>query len=137
MNRNELAKALNVSPWDIDDWLLLGCPAIKMRNSWEFDLDKVKIWLQTKEIKLRRIRPHHFALRPIFDQRWLGEYCPMCIDRGVPGGKAGKLYTLGEVSGKEWHLRRTGFPCGHSSYLNIISNSNAHSPRTGMSLIPK
>ena len=140
MNRSELAKALNVWPWDIDDWLLLGSiPAERIRTLWDFDLVKVKIWLKTEGIKIKRIWPHHLPIRPIFDQRWFGERCPMCIDRGFPGGKAGRLYTLGEVSEKEWHLRRTGIPCGHSSYLNRKSNSNFRSPRTGRrtSLLPE
>jgi hypothetical protein len=131
MNRSELAKALNVWPWDIDDWLLLGCPAKKIRNSWEFDLEKVEIWLETEEIKIKRIRSQHLREKHIFDQRWFGDRCPMCIDRGFPGGKAGRLYTLGEVSEEEWHLRRTGIPCGHSSYLNAKNNSNSRSPKNG------
>jgi hypothetical protein len=118
MSRNELAKELNVWPWDIDDWLLRGCPAKKIRTGWEFDLEKVEIWLETEKIKIRRMRPHHLPTRPIFDQRWFRQRCPICIDRGFPEEKAGRVYTLGEISEGEWHLRRTGIPCGHSAYLN-------------------
>jgi hypothetical protein len=118
MSRNELAKELNVWPWDIDDWLLRGCPAKKIRMGWEFDLERVEIWLETEKIKIRRMRPHHLSTRPIFDQRWFRERCPVCIDRGFPEEKAGRVYTLGEISEGEWHLRRTGIPCGHSAYLN-------------------
>jgi hypothetical protein len=101
----------------------------RTRNSWEFDLVKVKIWLEAEEIKIKRIRPTHLSIRPLFDHPWFGERCPMGIDRGFPWGKAGRLYTLREVSEEGWNLRRTGIQCGHSSYLNIKSNSNSPSPR--------
>ena len=120
MNRNELAKEFDVWPWDVDDWLLWGCPAQKIRTDWDFDLEKVKIWLETQKIKVRRIKPRPLLTRPLFDQRWFGGRCPICIDRGFPGEKAGMVYTLGEVSEGEWHLRRTGIPCGHSAYLSYI-----------------
>jgi len=118
MNRKELAKEFDVWPWDVDDWLLWGCPAKKIRTDWDFEFEKVKIWLGTQKIKIKRIKPHHLSTRPLFDQRWFGGRCPICIDRGFPGEKAGMVYTLGEVSEGEWHLRRTGIPCGHSAYLN-------------------
>ena len=120
MNRNELAKELNVSPWNVDDWLLLGCPAKKFRGEWIFDLLKMKIWLATGEIRKKRIRLNHSRRRPVFDQRWFGTRCPICMDRGFYGEKAGRVYTLGEVLEGEWHLRRTGIPCGHSVYLNYF-----------------
>jgi len=120
MNREELAKELDVWPWDVDDWLLLGCPAIKMRMQWEFDIDQVRIWLKSQKIKVKRIGPHHRPARPFLDQRWLGKRCPICADRGFPGEKAGRLYSFGEVLEGEWHLRRTGIPCGHSQNLNYV-----------------
>ncbi len=58
MNRNELAKELNVWPWDVDDWLLLGCPAKKVGMQWEFNAEKVKIWLRNEKIKIKPIRSH-------------------------------------------------------------------------------
>ena len=118
MNRDELAKELNVLPWDIDDWLLWGCPAKKFRAGWEFDLERVKIWLETEKVRLTKISPQRSSPRHPFGQRWFRGRCPICIDRGFPGEKAGRVYTLGEVSEGEWHLRRTGIPCGHSAYLN-------------------
>ena len=57
MSREELARALNVWPWDVDDWLIWGCPAKKFRTAWEFDLEKVESWLGSKKIKIKRIRP--------------------------------------------------------------------------------
>ena len=135
MNRNELARELNVWPWDIDDWLLWGCPARKFRNKWEFDLEKVNIWLESQRIKIKRIRLQRSSSRLSLDHRWFRGRCPICIDRGFPAEKAGKVYTLGEVSEGEWHLRRTGIPCGHSAYLNhaeILSLSLAKD-RTGKS----
>jgi hypothetical protein len=117
MNRNELAKELNVWPWDVDDWLLWGCPARKLANAWEFNLESVEIWLKTEKIKIKRIRSQHRPSKPIVDQRWFRGRCPICIDRGFSGEKAGRVYTLGEVSEGAWHLRRTGIPCGHSAYL--------------------
>ena len=118
MNRNELAKELDVWPWEVDDWLLLGCPAKKNRTVWDFDLWKVNIWLETEKIKIKRVEHHHLPTKPLFDQRWFGERCPVCIDRGIPREKAGRVYTLGEVTDGKWHIRRTGIPCGHSAYLN-------------------
>jgi hypothetical protein len=118
MNRKELAKELNVRPWDIDDWLLWGCPAEKIRTAWEFDLEKVRIWLETAKIKIKRMNPRHSPTTATFDQRWFRGRCPICIDRGFPREKAGRVYTSGEVSQGEWHLRITGIPCGHSAFLN-------------------
>jgi hypothetical protein len=131
MNRNELAKELNVWPWDLDDWLLWGCPAKKLGRGWEFDVEKVKIWLQTAKIKIRKMKPRHSPQMSIFDQRWFRGRCPICIDRGFPGEKAGKVYTLGEVSEGEWHLRRTGFPCGHSAYVNHAKLLSTLPPKVG------
>ena len=131
MNRDELAKEFKVWPWDVDDWLLCGCPAEKIRSEWEFDREKVKIWLETKKIKKGRIRPQPSPPRSTFNQRWFRGRCPICIDRGFPGEKAGRVYTLGEISEGEWHLRRTGIPCGHSAYLNDKINLSSCSPRAG------
>ena len=117
MNRNEVAAALDVGPWDVDEWLLLGCPARKLRTLWEFDLEKVRAWLEIEKIKIIRIRKQHRPTRRVIDVRWFGERCPICIERGFPGEKAGKVYTMGEMLGREWHLRRTGIPCGHSTFL--------------------
>jgi len=127
MDRNELAKTLNVDPCNVDSWLLLGCPAKKIRRRWEFDLERVKNWLEIEKIKIKG-KPQHSPSRPEFDQRWFKRRCPICIDRGFSGEKAGRIYTLGEVSGGEKHLRRTGIPCGHSAYLNrmeILSYSHS------------
>jgi hypothetical protein len=118
MNRNELAQEFNVWPWDVDDWLLWGCPARKIRRKWEFDPEKVKTWLETEKIKIKPIRRQKLPSDPVLDRRWLAGRCPVCTDRGFPGEKAGKVYTFGEVSEGGWNLRRTGIPCGHSIYLN-------------------
>jgi hypothetical protein len=117
MNRSELAAQFNIYPWDVDDWLLWGCPVKKLRTLWEFDLEKVKIWLEKEKIKINRDRRRHPSTRPAFDLRWFGGRCPICIERGFPGEKAGRVYTMGEVLEGEWHLRRTGIPCGHSIFL--------------------
>ena len=122
MNRNELASELNIGPWDVDDWLLWGCPARKIRSEWDFDLDQVKIWLKSEKIRIKAVGPRRLPLKPFWDQRWFGNRCPICIDRGFPGEKAGRLYTLGEVSEGEWHLRRTGIPCGHSANLKYMDH---------------
>jgi len=120
MNRNELAKELDVSPCDVDDWLLLGCPARKMRREWEFEIERVKIWLRSEKIAIKRINPRAFPKKPVFDQRWFGGRCPICADRGFPGEKAGRLYNFGEIFEEKWHLRRVGIPCGHSQDVNIL-----------------
>ena len=117
MNKDELAKELNVRPWEVDDWLLWGCPASKILMGWEFNIKRVKSWLRTEKIKRKQISRRSRA-RPQIDKRWFGGRCPVCIDRGFPGEKAGKVYTFGEVSEGKWHFRRTGIPCGHSVYLN-------------------
>jgi len=132
MDRKELAKEFDVWPWEVDDWLLWGCPAKKIRTVWDFNLEKVKIWLETKKIKIKRIRPHHLLIKPLFDQRWFGERCPICIDRGIPGEKAGKVYTLGEVTDGKWHIRRAGIPCGHSAYLRYLEILNSSFVRDKM-----
>ena len=129
MNRNDLAKELGVSPWDVDDWLLLGCPAKKHRTAWEFDIEQVRIWLKTERIRVRRNKPSHRPTRFPLDQRWFGGRCPICADRGFPGEKAGRLYTLGEVLEGEWHLSRTGVPCGHSAYVSNGENGNSRKPK--------
>jgi len=120
MSRDELAKEFDVQPWDIDDWLLLGCPAKKIRLQWDFEVDQVKGWLKIKKIKWRRIHLDLLPTKPLFDDRWFGKRCPICTDRGFPGEKAGRLYVLGEIFEGEWHLRKTGFPCGHSQNLNYL-----------------
>lgn len=117
MSRDDLAKELGVAPWTIDDWLLKGCPAIKIRTQWEFDLDQVKNWLKTEKIKIRKIKAPPPA-PPLFNERWLGKRCPLCIDRGFSGEKAGLLYNFGEVLSGRWQLRRTGIPCGHSQIID-------------------
>jgi hypothetical protein len=117
MDRNELAKELNVWPWDVDDWLLGGCPAQKIRTEWEFNLEQIRAWLRAEKIRIKRIKPQPAPSPPLLDQRWFGRRCPICADRGFPGEKAGLLYTDGELVEGTWHLRRTGVPCGHSANL--------------------
>ncbi|HSR12987.1 MAG TPA: hypothetical protein VLS90_16195 [Thermodesulfobacteriota bacterium] len=122
MDRTELAKEFHVWPWDVDDWLLWGCPARKIRATWDFDPEQVRAWLKSQRIKVRRIRPRHSPAR-LFDHRWFGSRCPVCMDRGFLEESAGRLYTFGEIFEGEWHLRRTGVPCGHSANLKYISSS--------------
>jgi len=118
MNREGLAKEFNVLPWKIDEWLLLGCPARKNRKGWDFDIVSVRSWLRNEKIKTKHSGPRRSQARPAaVDQRWFGGRCPVCADKGFLGEKAGKVYTLGEVSNGKWHLRRTGIPCGHSVCL--------------------
>ena len=74
MNREELAKELDVRPWDVDDWLLLGCPAERFRLIWEFDVKQVKIWLKAERIRTKRMKvhkPHQLPTRPLFDQSYV------------------------------------------------------------------
>jgi hypothetical protein len=120
MNRNELAKELHVSPYDVDNWLLLGCPVRKIRRAWEFEIEAVKTWLRNEKIAIKRINPRTFRKKPVFDQRWLEGRCPICADRGFSGEKAGRLYNFGEIFEESWCLRRVGIPCGHSQDVNIL-----------------
>jgi len=129
MNRNELAKELGVWPWVVDDWLLLGCPVKRNRNMWDFNIDQVKKWLKAEEIRIKPIKPGHSLGKSRLDIRWFKGRCPICIDRGFPGEKAGRLYTLGEVWEGEWHLRRTGIPCGHSVYVSDGRNGKVRNLR--------
>jgi hypothetical protein len=71
MNREELAKELDVRPWDVDDWLLLGYPAARFRPIWEFHVKWVKIWFKAERIIMKRIKPHkppQLPTRPLFNQ---------------------------------------------------------------------
>ena len=135
MNRNDLAKELGVCPGDVDDWLLLGCPAKKHRTAWEFNIERVKTWLKMERIRIRRIKANLWSARSPLDQRWFGGRCPICADRGFPGEKAGRLYTLGEVLEGEWHLRRSGIPCGHSACLSDGKNGNSRKPKAKVAQI--
>ena len=87
MNRNDLAKELKVSPWDVDDWLLWGCPADKIRSAWDFNLHQVKDWLSTERIKLKRIRSRHLSEKSLLDERWLGKNCPVRFAFSSAGGR--------------------------------------------------
>jgi len=129
VNRNELAKELSVWPWVVDHWLLLGCPAKRDRIVWGFNIDQVRNWLKAEKIRIKPIKPDHSLKRSRLDIRWFGGRCPICIDRGFSGTKAGRLYTLGEVTEGKWHLRRTGIPCGHSMYVSEGRNGNARNLR--------
>jgi hypothetical protein len=120
MNREDLAKELNVPPWEVDDWLLQGCPAVKIRIQWEFDLQEVRGWLKRKKIRIKRMKPRAISSRPPFDRRWFGKRCPICADRGFCGEHAGRLYSFGEIFEGRWHLRRTGIPCGHSRNVTYL-----------------
>ena len=52
MNKQGLAKAYNVSPNTITDWLRKGCPSSKQRDgSYLFDRTKVQAWRE----KTRRV----------------------------------------------------------------------------------
>ena len=117
MNRNDLATELRVWPWDVDNWLLWGCPGKKFGRVWEFDIDKVKKWLRTDKIKIKGIKSGHLSERGSFGDRWLGNRCPECIEKGFAEEEAGRLYTIPGIVGGECYLRRSGFPCGHLSGL--------------------
>ena len=120
MNREDLARELNVQPGDVDDWLLAGCPAVKIRLQWEYDPQEVRGWLKREKIRIKPIKPGNCCARPSFDQRWFGPRCPVCTDRGFEGEHAGRLYSFGEIFEGRWHLRRTGIPCGHSRNLTYL-----------------
>ena len=93
MNRDELAKELDVPPWDVDDWLLLGCPANKIRIQWEFNLEQVIIWLKNEKIRIKRMNPYSPMPGTLFDQRWFGKRCPICSVPKVPMPLSRKLKT--------------------------------------------
>ncbi len=116
MNRKDLARELGVWPCKVDDWLLQGCPAKRLGKEWGFNIDKVRIWLEAERIHVGRVTPKASA-RPTVNEDWLSPRCPICSDRGFPGEKAGRVYTLGEFADGGWQLRRTGIPCGHSTYI--------------------
>ncbi len=113
MTRKEIAEQLNVEPWDVDDWLLRGCPAEKFLSQWIFDLYTVKRWVKDNKI---RIKPNGKSRtkKPRLDVGWLNKRCPKCMEKGFLGEKAGLLVTLGEIVMGRWYWRRVGYPCGHS-----------------------
>jgi len=118
MTRNEIAKQLKVEPWDVDDWLLRGCPAERLLSQWNFDMPAVQKWLKDQKIRTKR-NGKFKPTSPRFDHGWLRTRCPKCMERGFQGEKAGLLCTLGELVMGRWYLRRVGYPCGHS--MEIIN----------------
>jgi hypothetical protein len=118
MNRKELAEELNVHPWDVDDWLLKGCPAEKFLSQWDFNLQAVERWLKESGIRIRKVLPTP-PPDPRADLDWLGRRCPQCRQKGFAGEKAGLLCTDKEIVMGRWHFRRVGYPCGHS--MEILS----------------
>jgi len=113
MNRNELAEELSVAPWDVDDWLLWGCPAEKVLSQWNFNLQAVERWLKENKIKIGKAAGA-VAKKPEADPDWLSRRCPKCREKGFPGEQAGLLCTYGEIVMGRWRFRRVGYPCGHS-----------------------
>ena len=116
MNRNEIAEQLNVEPWDVDDWLLKGCPAEKLLSQWIFDIQTVKKWLEEHKVKIRHAAKSS-PKKIKSDDRWLSRRCPKCMEKGFLGDKAGLLCTLGELIMGRWYWRRVGYPCGHSEEI--------------------
>ena len=118
MNRNELAEELNVSPWDVNDWLLWGCPAEKFLSQWNFNVQAVKKGLKENKVKIKQTAKPH-PKEPGSGNGWLNKRCPKCREKGFLGEKAGLLCTLGEIIMGRWYFRRVGYPCGHS--MEIIT----------------
>ena len=113
MNRNELAEELDVYPWDVDDWLLWGCPGEKFLSQWNFNVQSVEKWLKENKIKIKK-RTKSILKERGSENGWMNERCPKCMEKGFIGEKAGLLCTLGEIVMGRWYLRRVGYPCGHS-----------------------
>ena len=113
MNRNELAEELNVAPWDIDDWLLWGCPAEKFLSQWNFNPQAVERWLKENKIKVKKTA-QPLPKESEADHNWLDRRCPKCREKGFPGEQGGLLCTYGEIVMGRWLFRRVGYPCGHS-----------------------
>ncbi len=115
MTRNEIAEQLDVEAWDVDDWLLKGCPAEKFLSQWIFDLNAVKRWLKDNKIRIKPTNGKPRAKKKArLDLGWLDRRCPLCREKGFLGEKAGLLVTLGEIVMGKWYWRRVGYPCGHS-----------------------
>jgi hypothetical protein len=118
MNRKELAEELNVYPWEVDDWLLKGCPAEKFLSQWNFNIQAVERWLKENRVKIRKAdRP--LPQEPRIELDWLDRRCPKCRQKGFSGEQAGLLCTDKEIVMGRWHFRRVGYPCGHS--MEIIT----------------
>jgi hypothetical protein len=113
MTRNEIAEELSVEPWDVDDWLLKGCPAEKLLSQWIFDLPAVKRWLKRNKVRIKQTAKPSLT-EPGSNYGWLGRRCPKCMEKGFFGEKAGMLCTMGELVMGRWYWRRVGYPCGHS-----------------------
>ena len=116
MNRTEIARELHVEPWDVDDWLVRGCPAEKLLSQWIFDLYAVKRWLKDNRIRIKTNGKSR-TKRTRLDMGWLNNRCPKCMEKGFQGEKAGLLVTLGEIVMGRWYWRRVGYPCGHSQEI--------------------
>ena len=113
MTRNEIAEELKVEPWDVDDWLLKGCPAEKLLSQWIFDVDAVERWLKKNKVKVKHtVKSSPRKLKS--KDGWLNRRCPKCMEKGFLGERAGLLCTLGELVMGRWYWRRVGYPCGHS-----------------------
>ena len=113
MTRKEIAEQFHVEPWDVDDWLLKGCPAEKLLSQWIFDLQAVERWLKDNHIRPKGDGKRR-RKKPLSDVAWLDKRCPQCMEKGFFGEEAGLLVTLGEVVMGRWYWRRVGYPCGHS-----------------------
>ena len=48
VNRNGVARELDVSLHTIDEWLIAGVPGKKVDGRWKFDLDEVKAWKEAR-----------------------------------------------------------------------------------------
>jgi hypothetical protein len=116
MNRNELAEELNVYPWDVDDWLLWGCPAEKCLSQWNFNSQSVEKWLKENKVRIKK-RAKSISKEPESGNGWLNQRCPKCMEKGFRGEKAGLLFTFGEIVLGRWYFRRVGYPCGHSMQI--------------------
>ncbi len=68
MERKEVARELGVWPWNVDEWLLRGCPAKKLITEWDLYLEKVNSWLKNEKVRIKKTNKRN--LRPPYDQGW-------------------------------------------------------------------
>jgi len=52
-----LAKAFDVSMTTVDNWIIKGCPAKKVKGVWYFNFEAVDRWLQVREEGLENADP--------------------------------------------------------------------------------
>ena len=102
MNRQGLAKAFQVSPNTVTDWVRKGCPCTKQRDgSYRFDLTKVQAWRE-KTRTVRAAGEKTLAAAQLRKETALAELREMEVLR-----KRGELVEKVKVEAEAFRVGRT------------------------------